>query len=445
MPPIPAPNDLTRELEAALQAQPAVNTHCHLLPESAYLRFDLEALLRNSYLNWSSERWDFGRLEGKRRFLEQSRFTSAFTWLQKALQALYNVPEPLNEKTWLAWSMRIAGAHRRPEWRQSVLRERCRYQRLVLDAYWQPGADNGNPALFAPSYRVNAFFFGFSRRAADHDGNNPYRLYPRPFITDLDEYLAWLREQIAAAKAAGCVALKLPIAYDRGLDFQPVPLEQGRPAFARLALAEKDHPLPTSAPTADNAPSGSRVPAEALGLDPQDARRFQDALFHHLCALAAEFNLPVQIHTGTGQGGRTRAGELRPAIERCPETKFVLLHGSYPWIEEIPPLVRRYPNVYPDLSMLPLFSSQAARWLLHDLIEGALADRPAWGCDTWTPEESFGARLAFQQALAGVLAEKIYAGYFGREEALEIIANLLLHNPTRLYLKDQEEKKGNET
>ncbi|MCI0520857.1 MAG: amidohydrolase [Chloroflexi bacterium] len=425
--------DLTAELEAAIHEQPAINTHCHQLPESAYLRFDLEALLRNSYLNWSSERWDFGRLEGKRRFLEQSRFQSAFAWLQKALQALYNVREPLNEKTWLGWSMRIAGAHRKPAWRQELLRERCRYQRLVLDAYWQPGADNDDPALYAPSYRVNAFFFGFSRRAADHDGNNPYRLYPRPFITELDEYLAWVREQVASSQAAGCVALKLPIAYDRGLDFRPVVAEQARLAFRRMALAEQDRPLPETAPSTDNAPSGSLASAETLDLDPQDARLFQDTLFFHICELAAEFRLPLQVHTGTGQGMRTRAGELRPAIERCPETHFVLLHGSYPWIEEISPLARRYPNVYPDLSMLPLFSSQATRLLLHELIEGAQADRPAWGCDTWTPEESYGARLAFQQALAGVLAEKIHAGYFGREEALEIIANILLKNPTQLY------------
>lgn len=427
--------ELTQELSAAIQQQPAISTHCHQLPPAAFRLFDLEALLRNSYVNWIGADWEKPAM--RRQFLEQARQHAALIWLQKALQQIYGVPEPLTEQTWLAWSMRIAQAHRRPDFRRQVLQEYCHYRRLVLDAYWQPGDDNGEPALFAPAFRVNAFFFGFSPRTADHDGRNPYQLYPHPFITDLEEYLAWVTALIRQQKEAGCVALKIPIAYDRGLDFEPTPRDQARRAFARLTAIEKDTAFTApAAASSSNAPTGSLVPPEALGLDQGDVRSFQNALFFHLCEVAAELDLPLQIHTGTGQGRRTHAGWLRPAIERCPATRFVLLHGSYPWIEELPPLVQRFPNVYPDLSMLPLVSSQATRWLLHELIESAPADRPAWGCDTWTPEESYGARLAFQQALAGVLAEKITNGYFGRSEARQVIENILFRNPAQLYFKE---------
>jgi len=233
------------------------------------------------------------------------------------------------------------------------------------------------------------------------------------------------------------VPLKLPIAYDRGLDFEPPPRQQACQAFARLPAGEKGQtspPPPAASPS--NAPTGSQVPPAALGLDLDDVRSFQNALFFHLCEIAAELDLPLQIHTGTGQGWRTQAGWLRPAIERHPATRFVLLHGSYPWIAELPPLVQRFPNVYPDLSMLPLVSSQAARWLLHELIESAPADRPAWGCDTWTPEESYGARLAFQHVFSAVLAEKVAAGYLHRQDALQIIQKYLSLNPARLYFKE---------
>jgi predicted TIM-barrel fold metal-dependent hydrolase len=56
---------------------------------------------------------------------------------------------------------------------------------------------------------------------------------------------------------------------------------------------------------------------------------------------------------------------LREAIQKFPETRFVLLHCSYPWIEDISLLVSNHPNVYPDLSWVPLLSTQAATTLLH--------------------------------------------------------------------------------
>jgi hypothetical protein len=96
-------------------------------------------------------------------------------------------------------------------------------------------------------------------------------------------------------------------------------------------------------------------------------------------------------------------------------------------------LVDKYPNVFPDLSMLPLISTQSGTTMLHELIERATLDRIFWGCDTWTAEESFGALLAFRHVLASTLAEKIITGYFTREDALLIIDAILLKNPQRFY------------
>ena len=149
--------------------------------------------------------------------------------------------------------------------------------------------------------------------------------------------------------------------------------------------------------------------------------------------MAAELDLPVQIHTGMGQGRKTNAAHLQPAIQNFPTTRFVLLHCSYPWIQDISMLVNKYPNVIPDLSWLPLISTQSATAMLHELIERATLDRVFWGCDTWTAEESFGALLAFRHVLALTLAEKITEGYFTRADALVIIDAILLENPQRFY------------
>ena len=97
-------------------------------------------------------------------------------------------------------------------------------------------------------------------------------------------------------------------------------------------------------------------------------------------------------------------------------------------------LVTNYANVYPDLSWVPLISTRAATTLMHELIERSTADRISWGCDTWTPEESYGSLLALCHVLASTLAKKIMDGYFSSEDAFRFIDHLLSDNPHQLYV-----------
>jgi len=428
--------ELTEEFSAFIDSRPKISSHCHQLPDKELRPFDLEALFRNSYVNWCGVSWD-GSVRAREIFLEKVRFNSFFDWLQKSLQHLYGETSPLTGSSWQEWSDRIQSVHQNPLHARAILTGQCGYRRMLLDAYWDPGSDNASPDFFAPAYRVNAFFFGYSTRAADHDGNNPYTLSPRSFISNLDEYIGWVRDNLFAQRAEGCVALKIPIAYDRGLDFDPVSDDQARQAFARLTAASERQPrqaarnggersLPSIAP-------GTITPLQDKAVDPADVKTFQDHLFFQICQMAADLDLPVQIHTGMGQGRRTNAAYLQPAIRNFPATRFVLLHCSYPWIQDVSMLVANYPNVFPDLTWLPLLSAQSATAMLHELIERATLDRICWGCDTWTAEESFGALLAFRHVLAVTLAEKVIAGYFTRDDALLIINAILFKNPQSFY------------
>jgi uncharacterized protein len=426
--------ELQAEFSAYAEARPKISTHCHQLPGREVRAFDLEALLRNSYVNWCGVNWDSSP-ESRQAFLERVQFNSFFVWLQESLFRLYGDSAPLTASSWRAWSDKIQAAYQDPSHPRQVLSERCGYRRMLLDAYWDPGSDNGSPEFFAPAYRVNAFFFGYSPVARDHDGNNPYDLYPGAFISSLDEYIAWVRGNILSHQAAGCVALKIPIAYDRGLDFNPVPEDQACHAFARLTAASvREQSRPRQHAPKRTIPSNVPVTAvQKQEADPGDVKIFQDYLFFQICGLAADLDIPIQIHTGMGQGRRTNASYLQEAIQRFPATRFVLLHCSYPWIQDISMLVDKYPNVYPDLSMLPLISTRAGKTMLHELIERATLERIFWGCDTWTAEESFGALLAFRQVLAATLAEKVLDGYFSSQDATLIIDSILFNNPQRFY------------
>jgi len=432
----PTFQELYDEFSAYAQGRPKINTHCHQLPAGEIQRFDLDVLLRNTYVNWCGVAWD-GSTQSRKDLLDRVRFNSFFVWLQKSLVQLYGVDEPLSGSSWQAWSGRIEAAYQDPSHTGEILTGRCAYRRMILDAYWNPGSDNGLPSLYAPTYRVNAFFFGYSALAVDHDGNSPYRLYPRPFISDLDEYVAWMRENILAHQTSGCVALKIPIAYDRGLDFGEVGLGQARAAFARLASASAGQTVGAQPPQAQpELPSNAPDPfAEkpALDADPQDVKTFQDYLFFQVCRIAAELDLPVQVHTGMGQGRRTNAGQLQEAVQKSPATRFVLLHCSYPWIQDTSMLVDKYSNVSADLSMVPIISTRAGIALVHELSERATAGRVFWGCDTWTVEESFGSLLAFCHVLASALAEKVLEGYFLPQEARLVIDQILFDNPRKFY------------
>jgi len=430
------PQDLYVELTAYIERRPKIGTHCHQLPAKEYQGFDLDALLRNTYVNWCGVPWD-GSAQSRDNLLEKVRFNSFFVWLQKSLQQLYGVALPLSGATWEAWSDRIQAAYQNPTHPREILTGRCHYRRMVLDAYWDPGSDNDMPDLYVPTFRVNSFFFGYSLRASDHDDNNPYVLYPRPFILDLDEYVAWLQESILAHKASGCVALKIPIAYDRGLDFCEVGLDQARKSFSRMVSASAAKPAKAKLPGEEkvipsNAPDSYSKKLLA-GIDEQDVKTFQDYLFFQVCRIAAEEDLPVQIHTGMGQARRTNAGWLLEAIQKSPQTRFVLLHCSYPWTQDMSMLVDKFPNVSADLSMVPLTSTRAGIILLHELIERSTTGRLFWGCDTWTAEESFGSLLALCHVLASALAQKITEGYFSRDDALLMIEQLLFDNPNNFY------------
>jgi predicted TIM-barrel fold metal-dependent hydrolase len=418
-----------------------INTHAHHLPDAEFASYNLDTLLHNSYVNWCGVSFD-STAESRAHFLERVRYHAYFVWLQKSLQELYAFNEPLSATNWDQINAQIQEAHQDPGRQMRVLTGQCTYRKIVQDAYWDPGSDNGYPAIFTPSFRINTFHFGYGPWTTDQDGSSPYTLYPRPFITDLDEYLDWVRLKIIEKKARGCVALKLPIAYDRGLDFAEAPYTQAQAAFGRLVKAFLKVPQkPQSAEQSNSASSiVSNVPVQPSaelppvpGVTHEDIKTFQDYVFFQICREAAELDLPVQIHTGMGQGRRTNAMWLQEVIQRNPQTRFVLLHGSYPWIEDIPALVRLYPNVFTDLCWLPLGSTRAGKFLLHELIENATSDKVMWGCDTWTAEESYGALLSLRFVLSSVLAEKVSDGYLSTQDAYQIVDNIMYRNAADFF------------
>ena len=396
-------NNIIMELKDHMRDHPIINTHCHHLQDHDFEGLDLNAILRQSYVNWYQVPLE-DTYASRANYLEKNRFNSYFVWLEKSLQELYEFYEPLTADNWDEISKRIEKAHGDKEYHMDILREKCKYEKIILDTYWQPGSNNGRPDIFTPTFRVDPFFYGYDPDARDHDGNRPFQLYG-DIPQDLDEYISFIKNIVALKKEQGCIALKCAIAYNRGLDFEKVSRDK-----AYKALNKKD-----------------------VQKTAEDIKVYQDYIFWKICEIAAEFKLPIQCHTGMGQLTKTNAMAMKEVIEKNPETKFVIFHCSYPWMDDVNGLLRTYHNVYPDLCWLPLLSTSAAIRMLHELIEGGTCDKVCWGCDTWTSEESYGALLAFRFVLVKVLKEKIRDGYITLNDAKDIIDNIMYNNAFKLY------------
>jgi predicted TIM-barrel fold metal-dependent hydrolase len=104
---------------------------------------------------------------------------------------------------------------------------------------------------------------------------------------------------------------------------------------------------------------------KALKIHPPHMAVEANAYLHGMDALRALYEeaqrlaLPVMIHTGTSifPGARSRLGEpmgVDDVAVDFPELTIVIAHGGRPlWMEEAFFLVRRFPNVFMDVSSIP--------------------------------------------------------------------------------------------
>jgi predicted TIM-barrel fold metal-dependent hydrolase len=95
-----------------------------------------------------------------------------------------------------------------------------------------------------------------------------------------------------------------------------------------------------------------------MAIEPNAYLHGMDSL-HAIYEEAQRLRLPVMIHTGTSifPGARSRNGEPMAVDDVAvdfPELTIVIAHGGRPlWMEQAFFLVRRFPNVYMDVSSIP--------------------------------------------------------------------------------------------
>lgn len=240
----------------------------------------------------------------------------------------------------------------------------------------------------------------------------------------LDEYLAEVvLPTLQRQRNEGAVAAKFEIAYLRGFDFGDPSREEAESIYAKYA---------------------SRSTPDA-----REYKTLQDFLFRSVAAECGRLGMVVHLHCISGGGSYFGIAGANPLLlepvfndPRMRRTKFVLLHGGWPFVHEAGALLQK-PNVYLDLSQQALLfpPRTLAGWLrewLETFPEKVLygtdgypfSDALGWEESTWIANRT--AREALGLALTGMMRD----GEISRERAGKIAEYVLRGSAAQLYGMD---------
>ena len=163
--------------------------------------------------------------------------------------------------------------------------------------------------------------------------------------------------------------------------------------------------------------------------------------------LAAAYNLPVKIHTGylagtatsasVGDGmplQRLRAAHLTPLLTRYPETRFVLMHISYPYDSELLAIAKHFPNVWVDLcwawSIDPVTSGEFVRRFIHAAPINKLF---GFGDDCRTPTMAYGYAVQMRRWLTRTLEAEVADGALTTAQAIDVATRILRRNQQECF------------
>jgi predicted TIM-barrel fold metal-dependent hydrolase len=236
----------------------------------------------------------------------------------------------------------------------------------------------------------------------------------------LEQYMDFVRKTVEQEKAKGAIAIKFEAAYFRSLRF-------GDPALAEAQRVYDKYRF-------------GGVPSE------REYTVFQDYVFRRLIETAGRSKMAVHIHTAAGIGDYSSLAwgnvlNLENVLRdpRYEATKFVLLHGGYPYEKEAIWLAARK-NVYVDSSLMQLllypgaFSRALEQWL------EVFPEKIVFGSDCFPFNEALGAEesdwLAVEsarEALAAALARMVVRREVSEARALEMAKAYLWGTAVTLY------------
>jgi uncharacterized protein len=288
-----------------------------------------------------------------------------------------------------------------------------------------PPTSGPAPSRFRFLPRVDLFLRPFSPDSAE--GLKPFLIAARTYTLPktLDEFLKRIvTPGLERWLGGGAVGVDVAIAEYRPINFDEVNAEVARAAYGRLVVAGE------------------------LGASAADLKAFQDYTFRYIAREAGRLGLVVHLHTGMARGAGRDVGNGNPLLlepmlndPNTQKTRFVLVHGGFPFDKEAAPLLLR-PNVWADTSVQnqvrsPTELAETLRWWFELAPEKVLFATDAWSDPTaaqlrWPELTLLGAETT-RQALALALGKMVSEGLITRDRALQIAEAVLRDNALELH------------
>ncbi len=230
-------------------------------------------------------------------------------------------------------------------------------------------------------------------------------------LADLDAALDAYTER--AREAGKLVAMKCGLAYRRPLSFEGSSFAEAETAFEAV-MQER----------------------------PADLRPLHDYLFHRFVQRAAEFGLPVQVHTGYlagnwGMLGQTNPELLIPILRRYKNVRFDLFHAGWPYSEVAGAIGKEFPNVWLDLCWAWTMNPAQMERILSEWLAAVPHNKVfAFGGDTGSPFPMLGYALQARDGIANVLAEAVERGRYDEATAQQVARRIMHANAREFYRVD---------
>ena len=234
---------------------------------------------------------------------------------------------------------------------------------------------------------------------------------------NFDEVVDRYTLALTNAREQGYCAFKSIVAYRTGLEIAEWSKDQAVSSFQEALLAIRNGQL--------------RIAHKPL----------IDYLLHIAFRQAAEQELPVQFHTGYGDGDTDmRLGNplhLRDVLEHkdYQPMKVVLLHESYPYSQLGAYLAAIYPHVYFDLSyMIPFVDRLEMLAFTRQALGVTPASKLMYSSDgIHVPEMHWAGAIRGRSVIGQVLQEMIDADEIDQEQAYDLALQILHDTAYTVY------------
>jgi len=212
------------------------------------------------------------------------------------------------------------------------------------------------------------------------------------------------------------IAVKSQNAYNRTMDYEKVPKEKAAPVFMKWLKNEK--------------------------LENDEKKALEDHLFWCAVDKATEYNLPVKLHTGyfAGFNGmpmerlRKHPGELTKLCMKSPKTKFVFMHMTYPYQNELIAIVKHHSNAYAACCWAWIINPIATKNFLKEfLVSAPVSKILTFGGDYGHVEAVVGHAEIARQGITQALTELIDENWFSLDGALKIIEPIMYKNAQKIF------------